>query len=106
MFSNICPLFMSISLNLVLPLALLTAVCGQTPKPAPMGAERAIKLAQSGHCEQALPALRRASQTAADKSTRRTAAFAGVRCAMLVNQTGAAVDFLQMLNRDFPGDPE
>ncbi len=25
---------------------------------------------------------------------------------MLINQTGAAVDFLQMLNREFPGDPE
>ena len=37
---------------------------------------------------------------------KRTAAFAGVRCAMLINQTGAAVDFLQVLNRDFPGDPE
>jgi hypothetical protein len=27
-------------------------------------------------------------------------------CAMLINQTGAAVDFLQMLNREFPNDPE
>jgi tetratricopeptide (TPR) repeat protein len=25
---------------------------------------------------------------------------------MLINQTGAAVDFLQMLNREFPNDPE
>jgi tetratricopeptide (TPR) repeat protein len=85
---------------------LLTAAFGQAAKPAPIGPQRAIKLAQSGHCEEAVPALKRASQTAVDKSTKRTAAFAGVRCAMLINQTGAAVDFLQMLNRDFPGDPE
>ncbi|HET6177553.1 MAG TPA: tetratricopeptide repeat protein [Candidatus Sulfotelmatobacter sp.] len=52
-----------------------------------------------------MPALKRASQTA-EKSTKRTVAFAGVRCAMLINQTGAAIDFMQMLNREFPGDPE
>jgi tetratricopeptide (TPR) repeat protein len=90
----------------ILPLALLTAAFGQAAKPAPVGPERAIKLAQNGRCEEALPALKRASQPGADKTVRRTAAFAGVRCAMLINQTGAAVDFLQMLNREFPGDPE
>ena len=90
----------------ILPLALLTAALGQAAKPAPVGSERAIKLAQNGRCEEALPALKRASQPGTDKTVRRTAAFAGVRCAMLINQTGAAVDFLQMLNREFPGDPE
>ena len=90
----------------VLPLVFLTAAFCQATKPAPIGPERAIKLAQSGHCEEALPALKRASQTAADRSTKRTAAFAGVRCAMLINQTNAVLDFLQMLNRDFPGDSE
>lgn len=96
------------SLYLVFLLGFLT-ICrgfGQTGKPASPSPERAIKLAESGHCEQAVPALRRASQTAATKASRRTAAFAGVRCAMLINQTNAAVDFLQMLNREFPGDPE
>jgi tetratricopeptide (TPR) repeat protein len=90
----------------ILPLALLTAAFGQAPKPAPVGSERGIKLAQNGRCEEALPALKRASQPGTDKAVRRTAAFAGVRCAMLINQTGAAVDFLQMLNREFPNDPE
>ena len=92
---------------LILPLALMSAAFGQAPtKPAPIGPQRAIKLAQTGHCEEAVPALKRAAQTAVDKSIKRTAAFAGVRCAMLINQTSAAIDFLQMLNREFPGDPE
>jgi tetratricopeptide (TPR) repeat protein len=90
----------------ILPLALLTAAFGQAAKPAPISPQRAIKLAQNGRCEEALPALKRASQPAADKSIKRTAAFAGVRCAMLIDQRGAAVDFLQMLNREFPNDPE
>jgi tetratricopeptide (TPR) repeat protein len=107
MFSKHLPLFfMFRSRFSILPLALLTAAFGQAAKPAPVGPERAIKLAQNGRCEEALPALRRASQPGTDKTVRRTAAFAGVRCAMLINQTGAAVDFLQMLNREFPGDPE
>jgi tetratricopeptide (TPR) repeat protein len=97
---------MFISRFSILPLALLTAAFGQAAKPAPVGPERAIQLAQNGRCEEALPALKRASQPGADKTARRTAAFAGVRCAMLINQTGAAVDFLQVLNREFPGDPE
>jgi len=96
---------MSRSRILILLFAFPSAAFGQATKPAPIGPQRAIKLAQSGHCEEAVPALRRTTQTA-DKATKRTAAFAGVRCAMLINQTGAAVDFLQTLNREFPDDPE
>src|SRR5579864_3418528 len=96
------------SQGLVLFMALLAVaeVFGQAAKPTPLSPQRAIKLAQNGRCEEALPALKRASQPGTDKTVRRTAAFAGVRCAMLINQTGAAVDFLQMLNREFPNDPE
>jgi tetratricopeptide (TPR) repeat protein len=102
------PFFMFRSRYLVFVLGFLTVTRGfaQTSKPAPPSPQRAIKLAQSGHCEEAVPALKKASQLGADKSTKRAAAFAGVRCAMLINQTSAAVDFLQMLNREFPGDPE
>lgn len=90
----------------ILPFVLLTAVLAQTTKPAPISPQRAIKLAQSGHCDAAVSGLKRASETAPDRSTKRTAAFAGVRCAMLINQTSTAIDFLQLLNREFPGDPE
>jgi tetratricopeptide (TPR) repeat protein len=87
-------------------LLVLCQAVGQTAKPAALNPQRAIKLAKTGHCEEAVPVLKRVSQQGTDKSTKRTAAFAGVRCAMLINQTSAAVDFLQMLNREFPGDPE
>lgn len=85
---------------------LITRSVGQSKPATPLNPQKAIKLAQSGHCEQAAQALKRASQQAPDKATKRTAAFAGVRCAMLINHTGEAVDFLQVLNREFPGDPE
>src|SRR5689334_9900254 len=69
-------------------------------------AQKAIKLAQTGHCEEAVPALKRASLRLADQALKRSAAFAGVRCTMLLNQADTAVDFLRLLNRQFPNDPE
>jgi tetratricopeptide (TPR) repeat protein len=113
MFFSVCPFSMSRRRSLALILAFLTLAeaFGQATKPAPVidvasSAQRAIKLAQTGHCEEAVPALKRASQRLTDKSLKRIAAFAGVRCAMLVSQTDAAVDFLRLLNHEFPNDPE
>jgi len=100
------PLFMFRPLHLILILACVTTAFGQATKPASPSPQTTIQLAKSGHCEQAVPALKRALPAIADKTTKRTAAFAAIRCAMLINQTDAAVDFLQMLNREFPGDPE
>jgi tetratricopeptide (TPR) repeat protein len=99
-------MFKSPGLVLFMALLAVAEVFGQATKPAPLTAQHAIKLAQNGRCEEALPALKRASQPGTDKTIKRTAAFAGVRCAMLIDQRGAAVDFLQMLNREFPNDPE
>lgn len=101
-----CPVFV-----LALALVALPQAFGQTPKPSAsadpaLNAQRGIKLAQNGRCEEAVPALKKASHAIGDKSLKRTAAFAGVRCAMLLNQTDAAVDFLRLLNHEFPADPE
>jgi tetratricopeptide (TPR) repeat protein len=68
-------------------------------------AERAVSLAQSGHCTEALPLLKQATSHA-EKDLKRSAGFAGVRCAMLADQPDAAQDFLRFLNREFPHDPE
>src|SRR5450755_2572456 len=115
MFSHICPFSISMFRSCyLLPLLIVVTVggaFGQTARQTPAGdqlssAQRAIKLAQTGHCEEAVPALKRASQRIADRAVKRTAAFAGVRCAMLVNQVDAAIDFLLFLNHEFPNDPE
>ncbi len=111
MFSHICPFSMFRSRYPVLLLSLVTVAGGQTTRQTPSGdsalsAQRAIRLAKTGHCEEAVPALRMASRHMADKASMRTVGFAGVRCAMLLNQTEAAVDFLRLLNHEFPKDPE
>jgi tetratricopeptide (TPR) repeat protein len=67
-------------------------------------AERAVSLAQSGHCTQALPLLKQ--NRIADKDLKRRVGFAGVRCAMFAGQPDAAEAFLLFLNREFPHDPE
>ena len=76
-----------------------------TKAPA-SSAERAVSLAQSGHCKEALPLLKQAMSHAADKDLKRSVGFAGVRCAMMTDQPDAAEDFLRFLNREFPKDPE
>ena len=79
---------------------------GQTKPPDELSsAQAAIKVAQAGRCQEAVPGLKKASRLT-DKDLRRSAGFAGVRCAMILNQTGMALDFLRMLNREFPRDPE
>jgi len=79
---------------------------GQTKPPdESSSAQAAIKVAQAGRCQEAVPGLKKASRLT-DKDLRRSAGFAGVRCAMILNQTGMALDFLHLLNREFPRDPE
>ncbi len=67
---------------------------------------RALHLAATGKCREAIPLLKRAIPQTSDKDLKRSAGLDGVRCAMASNQFDAAEDFLRMLNREFPGDPE
>jgi tetratricopeptide (TPR) repeat protein len=68
--------------------------------------DHALKLAQTGHCAEALPLLKRANAAATDKDAKRQIGQAGVKCAMTVDQRAAAVDFLNGLSREFPHDPQ
>ena len=85
----------------------------QTPesKPAASGktasaGQHAVDLAKEGHCSEAVPLLKKAIPQSSDKNFRRDAGLAGVRCAMVKNEFDTADDFLRMLNREFPNDPE
>ncbi len=72
----------------------------------PISVEQAIALVAKGHCQEALPPLKRAMPHLADKQLRYRAAMAEARCAMGLNQQSTAVDALLQLEREFPGDPE
>jgi tetratricopeptide (TPR) repeat protein len=69
-------------------------------------AKRAVDLAKTGHCKEALPLLKKSSTHLTDKSLQRDAGFAGVRCAMFADQPDAAIDFLRSLRNEFPHDPD
>jgi tetratricopeptide (TPR) repeat protein len=86
-------------------------LAGQTvkkraPSPDPAAAQRALKLAEEGHCKEALPALLRAVPHLTDKELRYHAAMGQARCAMAVDDTQNAVSALIFLKREFPDDPE
>ena len=69
-------------------------------------AQQAVSQAKSGHCKDALPALKKALTQLKDKDLKREAGFVGLRCAMFADQPDAAIDFLRFLNREFPLDPD
>ncbi|HXP15610.1 MAG TPA: tetratricopeptide repeat protein [Terriglobales bacterium] len=69
-------------------------------------AQHAIKLAETRHCAEALPFLKKSLARVVDKQLKRSVGLDGVRCAMSLNQPDAALAFLQVITRDFPQDPE
>jgi tetratricopeptide (TPR) repeat protein len=82
----------------------------QPEKPIPpnpsAAAEHALSLAATGHCAEAIPGLRKATKNLTDPDLKKRAGLAGLRCSMTRNLPYEAVDFLQVLSRDFPRDPE
>ena len=85
----------------------MPGLCGQNAaKPAGAALSAGVKLGNEGHCDQAIPLLRKSIGQTADKDLKRQAGFTGVRCAMSDNKPDAAVEFLRFLNREFPRDPD
>jgi len=86
---------------------------GQSAKPAakaahpvPMSTEKAMELAEQGHCKEVLGTLKRALSNSPDAEVKKRAGLLGLRCAMTADDRASAGDFLQGLSRAFPRDPE
>lgn len=88
--------------------ALVITVSAQTPpKAAPaIDPNKIAGLLETGHCPEALPQAMKAYARATDMELKRRIGSAGVRCAMALNKTSDAADFIQALNRSFPRDPD
>ncbi len=65
-----------------------------------------ISLGETGQCLEALPSLKKDLSRAGDRELRRSVGLAGIRCAAALMRLDEAVDFVRVLNRDFPDDPE
>jgi len=96
-------------LFLLLSLTVSTAAFGQatTNKPAPAAADagRATTLAESGHCQEAMPLLKRAIRQTTDHDLKKRIGLDGLHCAM-ARDAYESLDFLAVLTRDFPHDPD
>ncbi len=68
--------------------------------------QRAVALAESGHCVEALPLLRKHVRQVMDRDAKKHIGLLGLNCAMTHNAPSDALDFLAVLQREFPRDPE
>src|SRR5579864_5663193 len=103
---------------LILAVAVALPGVAQTPAPAkhtpaasarrtaPPPQDTGVKLAENGHCADALPLLKKAFARLTDKEQRKTVGVNLVRCSNELNLTASAVEAMHGLTRDFPGDPE
>jgi tetratricopeptide (TPR) repeat protein len=81
---------------------------GQTSKTASAAGnpQQAINLAESGHCPEALPLLKRAIRQTSDQNLKKRIGLDGLHCAMTRDVPYESLDFLAVLTRDFPHDPD
>jgi tetratricopeptide (TPR) repeat protein len=65
-----------------------------------------ISLGETGQCVEALPYLKKDLPRVGDRELRRIVGLTGLKCAAALMRLDEAVDFVRVLNRDFPDDPE
>lgn len=98
------------SLPLLLALASLSSpaqVSTKTSGPTHSNdAERAINLAEGGHCTEALPLLKKTIRQTTNKELQKRAGLDGLHCAMTHNAPYKSLTFIDVLTREFPRDPE
>src|SRR5207245_381082 len=63
-------------------------------------------LAETGHGAEARTLLKKAIQQASDKDLKKRVGLDGLRCAMTHKTPYEALEFLQVLDSEFPRDPE
>ena len=79
---------------------------GSAAAPDAAAAAKGTRLAESGHCAEALPLLKKSIRHIADEDARKRAGLDGLHCAMTGKNSYDSIEFLQVLVRDFPRDPE
>ena len=75
------------------------------PQSAP-SPEKALSLAEQGHCRESISTLKRAISGQIDSTTKKEIGVVGVRCSLAVDDRDSALDFIHALHRQFPQDPD
>jgi tetratricopeptide (TPR) repeat protein len=98
-----------LSLNVFVAVAQSPSKNSSSPSPAPQqrsDTERAIALAEAGKCAEALPLLKKSIHQVADRDLKKRIGLLGLHCAMTHDAPFDSLEFLAVLHRDFPRDPE
>jgi tetratricopeptide (TPR) repeat protein len=83
----------------------------QTSKPVPpsrvpLSPDKAISLAEQGSCRESISGLKHAMAGTVAADVRKQAGVLGVRCSLAVDDRDAADEFIRLLSRQFPKDPD
>jgi len=83
---------------------------GQTKSASPaqpaLTPEKALSLAEQGHCRESIPALKRALTGQIASATKKEIGVAGVRCSLAIDDRDSTLDFVRFLHKQFPLDPD
>jgi tetratricopeptide (TPR) repeat protein len=91
---------------LVFPSWAQTAPPVKHRQTAPATQDTGVKLAENGHCPEAMPLLKRAFARPSDKEQHKNIGVNLVRCSNELNATDSALEAMRALTRDFPNDPD
>jgi len=97
---------LSILFTLTIAISSAAQTSSKTPVSPNAAGEHAATLAENGNCSEALPTLSKTMAHITDKELQKKVGLVGVRCATLLHQTGPLLDFVRILNQQFPHDPE
>jgi len=81
----------------------------QSPAPSlrpVLTPEKAIGLAEQGHCGESIAALKHAMAAAVPAEVRKQAGVLGVRCSLAMDDRDSTDEFIRLLTRQFHEDPD
>src|ERR1700738_724583 len=68
--------------------------------------DKALTLAEQGHCQESISALKRAMTGQVPAESRKRAGIVGLRCSLTLDDRDSTVDFIRLLNKQFARDPD
>jgi tetratricopeptide (TPR) repeat protein len=71
-----------------------------------LSTDKALILAEQGHCQENISALKRAMTGKIPPETQKKAGIVGLRCSLTLDNRDAALDFLRLLGKQFAQDPD
>ena len=78
---------------------------GTTPEPE-LTPEKALSLAEQGHCRESISALKHGMTSQLASGTKKEMGVVGVRCSLELDDRDSTLDFVRFLHKQFPLDPD